>query len=186
MNKVCGILCAMVLVSTASFGQETQKASPPAAQTEQGDGRHYQVVFVAREVEGGKVINTRRYETNSALQGANDSGAIRAGAKVPVITSGNPTSSTSQYRYEFFDVGVNFDFKNARVEADRAFLVLTAEISSFEPVAPDSILRRPIVRQNKWNGGVTVLLGKPTVVFSSDDVSSKRTMQVELTVTPVR
>jgi hypothetical protein len=82
-------------------------------------------------------------------------------------------------------VGVDLDFNRARLEGDRVFLSITAEINSADP-ALDSVTHQPIIRQNKWSSGVTVQLGKPTVIFSSDDVSSKRTMQIELTVTSVR
>jgi len=91
-----------------------------------------------------------------------------------------------QTQFTYVDVGVNLDFNRARLEGDRIFLLITAEISSADSAASDSGLHQPIIRQNKWNSGVTIPLGKPTVIFSSDDVSSKRTMQVELTVTPVR
>jgi hypothetical protein len=66
-------------------------------------------------------------------------------------------------------------------------LVLVADISSVvqEPASPSAPMRPPVVRQNKWNSGVIVPLKKPTVVFSSDDLTTKRQMQVELTATPI-
>ncbi len=191
--KMWGIVCVLMLVSGASFGQNKQSndaTAQPTAQTEPSDGRHYQVVFVAREVEGGKVINSRRYETDMALQGpGSGSGSIRTGAKVPIVTGSYSTGQGSnvQRQYTYQNVGVDLDFNRARLEGDRVFLSITAQISSADPSASDStFLHEPIIRQNKWDSGVTVPLGKPTVIFSSDDVSSKRTMQIELTVTPVR
>lgn len=175
------VLCVLILISGVSFGQDKQTgetSKPPAVQTEPGDGRHYQAVFVAREVEGGKVINSRKYETDMALQGSmSGSGSIRTGARVPTVAG-------AQYTYS--DVNINLDFNHARLEGDRVFLSITAEVSSIDTAAPGSALQAPTIRQNKWNGGVTVPLGKPTVIFSSDDVTSKRTMQIELTVTQVR
>jgi hypothetical protein len=44
----------------------------------------------------------------------------------------------------------------------------------------------PVIRQVKWNAPVIVPLGKPTVIFSSDDPSSKRQMQLELTARPIK
>lgn len=188
--KVWGIVCVLMLVSGVGFGQNNQgnNASPQATQAEPNDGQHYQVVFVAREVEGAKVINSRKYETDMSLQGAGSgTGSIRTGSKFPIATgsySGPQTRIQTQFTY--VDMGVNLDFTRARLEGDRVFLFITAEISSVDPPSSDSALHQPIIRQNKWNSGVTVPLGKPTVIFSSDDVSSKRTMQIELTVTPVR
>jgi len=41
------------------------------------------------------------------------------------------------------------------------------------------------VRQNKWGSIVLVALRKPTVIFSSDDLTSKHQVQLELTATPI-
>ncbi len=43
----------------------------------------------------------------------------------------------------------------------------------------------PVIRQNVWDSTVLVPIGKPTVVFSSDDLDSKGKMQVEVTATRV-
>jgi hypothetical protein len=43
----------------------------------------------------------------------------------------------------------------------------------------------PTIRQNRWVSTVAVPLKKPTVIFSSDDLTSKRQMQLELTATPI-
>ena len=189
--KMLGFVCVLMLATGASFGQNQQSngtSTQTTAQSEPNDGRHYQVVFVAQEVEGGKVINSRRYETDMSLQGAGaGSGSIRTGSKIPIATgSYSGAQAGVQTQFTYVDVGVNLDFNRARLEGDRIFLMITAEISSADSAASDSGLHQPIIRQNKWNSGVTVPLGKPTVIFSSDDVSSKRTMQVELTVTPMR
>jgi hypothetical protein len=44
----------------------------------------------------------------------------------------------------------------------------------------------PMIQQNKWNSQVVVILGKPTVLFSSDEVTSKRTLELELTATEIK
>jgi hypothetical protein len=81
-------------------------------------------------------------------------------------------------------VGVNIDFRAIReVQRDLA-LSVSAEISSI-PSESGEVKPNPIVRQNKWDSSVVVPLKKPTLIFSSDDVSSKRTMQLELTATPI-
>jgi hypothetical protein len=189
--KMWGMVCVLMLVSGVSFGQSKQSndaSAQPAAQTVPSDGRHYQVVFVAQELEGGKVINSRRYETDMTLQGPGSGiGSIRTGSKIPLATgSYSGAQSQVQTQFTYIDVGVNLDFNHARLEGDRVFLLITAEISSAGSESIIGGVHEPIIRQNKWNSGVTVQLGKPTVIFSSDDVSSKRTMQIELTVTPMR
>jgi hypothetical protein len=49
-----------------------------------------------------------------------------------------------------------------------------------------SSMRAPVIRQNKWSAVATVPLGKPTTLFASDDIASKKRMEVELTATEVR
>jgi hypothetical protein len=43
----------------------------------------------------------------------------------------------------------------------------------------------PVIRQNRWSSNVVVPLKKPTLIFASDDATSKRQMQLELTAAPV-
>ena len=47
-------------------------------------------------------------------------------------------------------------------------------------------MRAPVIRQNRWSAVASVSLGKPTTLFSSDDIASKRRMEVELTATEIR
>lgn len=193
-RKIWSVLCVLMLASGVSFGASTQgndASAQTAAQTEHHDGQHYQVVFVAREVEGAKVINARRYATDMTFQGPmSGSGSIRTGSKIPLATgSYSGAQSQVQTQFTYVDVGVNLDFNHAHLDGDRGdriFLYVTAEISSAGAESVIGGVHEPIIRQNKWSAGVTVPLGKPTVIFSSDDVSSKQTMQIELTVTPVR
>jgi hypothetical protein len=181
MRWLC-VLCVLVMVGGVCLGQDKKDEAAS------NDGRHYQVVFVAQELEGGKAINSRRYVTDMTLQGpGSGSGSIRTGSKIPLATgSYSGAQSQVQTQFTYVDIGVNLDFNRARLEGDRVFLFITAEISSAGAESIIGGVHEPIIRQNKWSAGVTVPLGKPTVIFSSDDVSSKRTMQIELTVTPVR
>jgi hypothetical protein len=61
-------------------------------------------------------------------------------------------------------------------------LSVSAEMSSVPEGGNPGL---PVVRQNKWSSYVVVPIKKPTVIFSSDDATSKRTMQLELTATPI-
>jgi hypothetical protein len=58
---------------------------------------------------------------------------------------------------------------------------LSAEVSN---VLSDGSSPRPIIRQNRWSSYVTVPIKKPTIVFSSDDNTTKHIMQLEVTATP--
>ena len=133
----------------------------------------YKVDFVIKEVEGGKAVNSRAY---SSIVSQNDRGSIRTGNKVPM-----PTGSGNSYQY--YDVGITIDCSLTKELADRVVLNLNIDISSN---ATTEAPMPPVLRQNKWTSTVVVPLRKAITVFSSDDPTSKRQMQVELTATPVK
>jgi hypothetical protein len=143
--------------------------------------KFYKLDFVVKEVEGGKVLNARGYSMTVAEGKLKDHSEIRTGSKVPYSTIAEGG------QYTFLDVGVNFDCDHVVSTRDTMSLVLAADISSVvqEPGSPSAPMHPPVVRQNKWTSGVIVPLKKPTVVFSSDDLTTKRQMQVELTATPI-
>jgi len=161
---------AVTLLAVTCFAEE---ATSP---------KFYKLDFVVKEVEGGKVLNARAYSmTTSDKEKINDHSEIRTGSKVPYSTNANGS------QYTFLDVGVSFDCYHIVENRDTMSLVLVADISSVveEPASPSAPMHPPVVRQNKWASGVVVPLKKPTVVFSSDDLTTKRQMQVELTATPI-
>jgi hypothetical protein len=135
---------------------------------------------VVKEVEGGKVLNARTYSTTVAAD-ARDPGStsIRTGAKVPYQTATGDPKSIS-----YLDIGVNIDCRAIR-EVERALsLYVSADISSVPSDAAAPLLA-PTIRQNRWSSLTIVPLKKPTLIFSSDDPTTKRQMQLELTATPI-
>lgn len=182
MKWLC-VLCALVMMVGVCFAQDKQdKKDDATATSAPSDGRHYQVVFVAQELEGGKVVSSRRYVTDMALTGPGSaSGSIRTGAKVPIPTGSFETGGKENTQFTYVDLGFNVDFNRARLEGDKVFLWVAVDLSSTGPME-NTQPHQPTILQNKWSAGVTVPLGKPTVIFSSDDVSSRRTIQIELTV----
>jgi 3-deoxy-D-manno-octulosonic acid (KDO) 8-phosphate synthase len=105
---------------------------------------------------------------------------IRAGSKVPY-------SNADGSQYSYLDLGVSIDCYHVTEMHDTMSLVIKADVSSIvqEPAPSSAVMRQPVVRQNQWQAGVVVPIKKPTVVFSSDDLTTKRQMQVELTATPI-
>ncbi len=64
-------------------------------------------------------------------------------------------------------------------------LDLIAEVSSM--AAPnDASIHQPVIRQNKWQASVLIPIGKATVVFTSDSLDSKSSMQVVMTATALQ
>ena len=139
--------------------------------------KYFHLDFVVKDLDGGKVINARHYSTTIATgESAPYSCTIRTGSKVPVPSGG--TIGAGQFTY--IDVGVNIDCRSANEIEGSLALSVAAEISS---AAPSS--NPPLIRQTKWSSNVIVPIGKPTVIFSSDDATTKGQMQLELTATAI-
>ena len=153
---------ALALMAATAFAEN---AEPP---------KFYKLDFVVKEVEGGKVLNARAY---SMLASTDSNGSIRAGSKVPM-----PASPGEKAAY--IDVGTNIDCRAIHeVQQHDLALNVAAEISS--TVREQAANESPLIRQNKWNSSVIVSMKKPAIIFSSDDATTKRQMQLELTATPV-
>ena len=136
--------------------------------------KFYKLEFTVREVDGTRALSSRTYSMVAANSRADSPNfSIRAGSKVPI-----PSSPGS-----FFELGVNIDCYAIRELENELSLNVTAEISSAQDAtAPTS----PIIRQNKWSSSVVVPIRKPTLIFSSDDLTTKRQIQLELTATPIK
>ena len=161
-------LLALTLVAGTCLAQAE---NPKPAEGPKG----FQLDFVLKELEDGKVASSRNY--SMMVSAVNNNGSIRAGDKVPVTTK---SGSASEFTY--LDVGVNIDCRGVMESQGKLHLTVTADIST---VAPDSNASRPVIRSTKWTSGVDVPYRKSTVLFSSDDASSKRRLQLELTASPI-
>lgn len=166
------ILFSLALATALCFGED---AMPP---------KFYKLDFVVKEVEGNRTLNTRSYSATVSTQqpvGSPDSSQIRAFSKV-ALPFGTTTSN--------YDIGVSIDCRNVKETAAGLALRIDAAISSI-PQDPASGIQYsptsgpPTVRDNRWGSNVLVPIKKPTVIFSSDDVTSKHQMQLELTATPI-
>jgi hypothetical protein len=187
------LICVVLATAALCYGQQSESkrkseaAEAKAAQVavEQTEApqeeRSFQLTFVARELdESGKVVNSRKFDTMVTTGWKGASSSIRNGMKTPVPSGGN--GAIPQFQY--VDIGANFDVSRPRiVKSNRLAMQVTAEISNADQ--PNEKGGPPSIRQNRWAGDVEVPIGGRKVIFSSDDLSSKKTMQIELIVTPV-
>jgi len=149
------------------------------AATAQAPQHFYKLNLMVEEVnDAGKPTNVRTFMATIATPG-HHSQQIRTGARIPISITDN--------QWQYLDVGVNFDVSEPREVGDKLAINLNAEISSL--ATPETggagSASHPVVRQNRWSSNVVIPVGKPTVVFSADDLDSKGKMQVELTATRV-
>jgi hypothetical protein len=151
-------------------------AGSAVAQTAESS-KFYKLEFVVKEVEAGKATNSRSFATMLAAKSPGvetPPATIRAGGRVPVTTA----NSTS-----FYELGVNIDTRDLRELQGDVSVYITADISTIAQESPGTV---PVTRQNKWAGMVILPVKKQTMVFASDDIASKRQLQLELTATPIK
>lgn len=184
MKRILGFAVVMMTVFLPVYGQQATSAEskPAAAAQELGHDQRFRLAFVVRETnEKGKVLNSREYVAMSAAipHRGNPETTIRTGTKMPIPTG--PGSSQVTY----VDLGINFDVNAFQVlSASRVGMNIRAELSSVDPPS-DQTKGQPVIRQNKWSGNEQMVLGERQVIFSSDDLTSKNKLQIELTVTRV-
>lgn len=156
-------LLASALLTGACFAED---AAP---------SKFYKLDFVVKEVDGAKILNTRRYSAIASSQDQGHACSIRAGGKAPYYNG---------KEYNYLDVGVNIDCLHLKEASNGLSLSVQADVSSLVPESTTNA-DHPFVRQNKWGSTVLVPLRKPTIIFSSDDLTTKHQMQLELTATPI-
>jgi len=174
MRKIT-LVCCLVFLTLAfgpkSFAQDDAKTQD-AAKTPPPPDHYYHLDIVVQEVSAeGKPVNS-----------------IRANSKIPVPIGSFSTdakdNATVNTQYQYEDVGVRIDIRNVHDTGRSLTLNLAADVSTIGGTAIlGSNVHQPIMRQNKWDSAVLIPIGKPTVVFKSDDLDSKGSMQVVVTAT---
>jgi hypothetical protein len=134
----------------------------------------YRLDFSVNEFEDGKKINTRQYSMNL---NADDSNEIKIGTRVPV--------ESKQGEFQYIDVGTNISCRLGE-RPNGLSIAVRAEISNFAMPDQQAQQERPILRQLSIKASTVAQLGKPTVVGSVDDPNSKRSFQLEVTVTKLK
>jgi hypothetical protein len=195
MRKIA--ICSLLFLALPFAGKALAQDEPQAPATSKAPEtikvseppiHYYHLDFIVRELdENGKPVNSRAYScTVSTARPEFDS--VRVGSKVPIATGSYDTNDNqvAKTQFQYLDVGVNFDVSQAREVGNNLAISLKAEISSLASTrhfGGANGFDEPVFRQNRWQAPVLVPLGKPTVVFTSDDVDSKGGMQVEVTAT---
>src|SRR5208283_4077807 len=170
--RITKMLLLIAALSAAGFAQsdEAKKQAPPP------EKKFYRLDLVLKELDEGKTVNSREYFM--IVSTGHENNSLRTGTKLPY---------GSEDKRSYMDVGVNFDCREVGTTANGELsMVLSADVTS----VADGDLKAatagyPVLRTNRWGSSVVVPLGRPTVVFSSDDLASKRRMQLEVTATAV-
>jgi hypothetical protein len=189
MRKLALICCLAFL--TMSFGQRSfAQESTPAPEPNKAPQmpvHFYHLDFVVQEMGAdGKPANSRSYTATVSTDSHDHGTSIRTGSKIPIATGSSgsgPALVNTQWQY--IDVGVNLDVRNTHEIGRQLSLDLVAEVTSVGSTT-DASLHQPVIRQNKWQASVLIPIGKATVVFTSDSLDNKGSMQVVATATALQ
>jgi len=177
-KKTLGAAALMVAMMVAGgTANAAQESNTPKGASEAGKAVNpYRVDFSVNELEDGKKINTRQYSMDLNTEESNE---IKIGTRVPVDTN------TKQGEYQYIDVGTSI-WSRLEERPNGLSIAVRAEISNFAMPNQTAEQTRPIIRQLSIKASTLAQLGKPMVVGSVDDPNSKRTFQLEVTVTKLK
>lgn len=182
--KIATVLFALTFVfSATAWSQDTQPSGNASYQ--KSPERYFRLTFRVLDISpSGKVMDARSYEEILASgPRSSKTSSIRTSDRVPVITGGTARSINSSLvntQYQYIDIGTNIDANLAAVVDESLRLHVAGRISSMSTAAPGSA-KIPIIRQTSWDSNVTVPIGKPTIIFSSDNSADKGKTELELT-----
>ena len=165
---------ALAIFLTASLGQAQQAAT----------GNFYKLDFVVKEVEGTRTVNSRAYSL-MVESGSHKYSQVRAGSKVEINRHVVKSNTEGEHvSGEFLDLGVSIDVSDVTETPNGLGFSAGVDVSSLPSgVSPKE--SPTMIRHNRCSSYVVVPLKKPTVIFSSDSVDSKSTMQVEVSASPI-
>ncbi len=165
------LLAAAIAAASLAQGEEAKKPAQPPEKT------FFRLDLAVKELDGGKTVNSREYFIIVAT--GRDNNSLRTGTKMPY----GPEDKRS-----YQNVGLNLDCRDIAVTATGGLsMVLAADVSSVaEGDLKAASAGLPVLRNSMWSSPILVSLGRPTVVFSSDDLASKRRMLLEVTASPVK
>ncbi len=179
------LACCIVALVPAWEIKAQESQNQETAKVAEGPAHFYHLEFVVQETgSDGKPTNSRTYSGTVSTSRTDRGFSTRTGSRVPIATSGSEGEKNTQF--QFIDVGVSIDARDARESGDKLALSLNADISSLAGTQSISGVNEPVVRQNKWQAAVLVPIGKPTVVFTSDVLDNKGGMQLLVTATAVK
>lgn len=164
MRKLLAVMALFTALATAQTKEEPKTFTS------------YKVDFSVIELQDGKRMNVRHY--SMYLRGDGREHSTKVGNRIPV--------ATGKDGFTYMDVGMFFNCGISSGTQDGVILSYNFEVSSLVPADPNNSAVGPVVRQMRQDGIALVPLNKPTIISSSDDTNTTRTVQVEATVAQVK
>ena len=182
-RRIAATLSAILLAPALLCAQSQDTPDTSSAQT----GPYLKLVYRTLQIGAdGKVASSHSYSTIVvANTGHASPSKIRSNDKVPIAT-GSPSSGNIEYQYQ--DVGTNIDTSGAKLYGNQLTVNLSVAVSEVakNDVAADKTISAPVFRALSWQSDVMVAVGRPTIIFTSDNVSDTGKTELELTATELK
>lgn len=182
-KKMCCLLSFVVVIVLIIAAAATAQQGP-APFAAKKDSSFYRLDFVLRELEDGKLVNTRSYsmwlKTDIAWA------TLRAGNDTPYSTI-PPALEKGTGSVNYRNVGFQLDCALDEIDNNP---VATINASISDVLHPDQANEAkptpPVFRNIAFKSAALLTPGKPTTVSSIDDPNSKRRFQLEVTATKLK
>ncbi len=180
-RRITGLIL-MLAMGIALAAQETKpQTSERRGMYANLGGPTYRLDFTVKELDDGKLLNTRSYtmvimENSDPSTRGRGRGSVKAVTKMPVVTSDKSGPPTTTY------INVGFDLSAAIYDTDNGLLLSTStEIGGLAPTEGlNAASSNPLIRSVEMNSTAHLVLDKPLLLGSVDDVYSKHRFQVEV------
>lgn len=179
MVRRCGLLAITLVVAlmftgvtTAQDNEKKAEKTAAASKVDREPWSFYKLDLTVREMDGAKVVNTRSYTLNGR---GDEWSRVRVGSRIPVNTGNGIT---------YVDLGLNADCHLMDNDAETS-LSWTIDLSS---AAPETLTtgQQPVIRTVRSQGQIPLILGKPILLSSSDDLNSTHKFVFEVTATKLK
>jgi hypothetical protein len=190
--KAASVLVVLAFACTVAVWPQ-QAQSPESALSFRNSPEHYyRLDFRVLEFSAqGKVTDSRSYsEMIASGPKSEKTSSIRTDDRVPVTIGSHAGASTGlvstlvNSEYEYIDMGTNIDAEMVQTIDQTLRLYVTANLDAMSSASP-ATSSRPITRRIGWHSYVTVPIGKPAIIFSSDNNADKGKTELELTAVPL-
>jgi hypothetical protein len=181
MRKLAVLCTLFILACFCGVKLLAQEAVNQPAPTKNAEGpvHFYHLEFVVQELGAdSKPANSRVYTVDANTDRVNRNTSIRTGSRVPIPISGSS--------FQYVDLGVNIDVRNAHEVDGKLALEVTADVSGLATPSSVSTASAPVIRTNRWQSPILIPLNKEMVVFTSDSLDSKGSMQIQVTAKSVQ
>ncbi|MFB3813112.1 MAG: hypothetical protein ACE14L_03300 [Terriglobales bacterium] len=168
-------------VCTAVAAQDTGRSGEMKAAESKPEAKpvaYYRLDFTVNELEDGRKLNSRSYTAQLEAAGRGSRGFLKVGSRVPV--------GDGKGGFNYIDVGVNMEMFHINERDGLLIFDMNGDVSSIAAADQPQQGTPPVLRQARFGGPAVIAPGKPTVLYSLDDVNSKHRFQVEVVATKMK